>query len=142
MSSKIAVPALVADLLQASLVNELGAAAMEIAGLTEFSIHEQPPSSFTGPLRRFDRHRATLESIGFTAAERGDQVEVDLDRHLWSLREALRSELEIEREFAEVDPGLQGAARQRRRSRTAIRELEAFIARLPAGREGEDGAGA
>lgn len=131
MSRTIAVPSPIAELLRPALINELGSAAADVAGLTETSIHEQSPDCFTEPLRRLDAHRALLEAIGFGYEQQQSPIEVDIDTHLWSLRASLQAELSIEREFAEVEPELEGAARQRERAERAARDIERFLAGLP-----------
>jgi len=110
--------------LRAALLLKLGDACGDISDATSLRDMEVRQDRLAEPLGRFDAFRSVIDAIGWEPVA----TEIDAEPHRWALTTALRSVLEIEREYAEVDPRMDGAAKQRERANKNIREIEAFAA--------------
>jgi len=129
MSNAITIPAETVKLLRASVLNELGNVASDIAQLTEPG-GEEDPRTLPELLDQLDGHRALLGAIGHQQPQRQTQVHVDLSAHSTALRAAIDTELAVHREFLDVDPNLTGAATQRENAQRHIDLLEALLTDL------------
>ncbi len=110
--------------LRGALLHKLGDACGDISDATSLRDMELRQDRLAEPLERFDAYRSAIDAIGWEASE----TEIDADLHRWALTTALGHILEIEREYADVDPQLDGAAKQRERATKNVREIEAFAA--------------
>lgn len=128
MSTTLTIPAVIVGHVRCGLHGELGQAGSEIDELSTLPDREAYPERFGEPLRQLDAVRALLDAIGWGETENPEPVEIDLDCHRSTLLAAITGLLDIERDYMDVDPGFEGAERQRERSRRAVREIEDFLA--------------
>ena len=119
-----------------SLCRQLGQAADDIAQISEARGYEHG-ERYAEPLQRFDSTRALLELIGWTDREHREVVTISGSRERATLRQALRAQLEIERDMMGEDRDLAGAERQIRTAKRRAREIDSFLSEVRAASKGD-----
>lgn len=127
----IAITAPMLGTVRSSLLSELGGVAGLIDGASMSADKEKHFEWFEEPVERFDAYRTLLDVVGWSDPKQEATRLVHLDAHHWALTAALEARLAIEREYAEVEPHLKGAAEQKRTAEQYVREIETFLAELP-----------
>jgi hypothetical protein len=90
MSIMLTVPAEMAEHLRSGLHSGIGDAAETIAQVVVEAGREQHPERYREPLEHFDRVRALLDLIGWSALDPAVEVRVDLREHRQAVLDALR----------------------------------------------------
>jgi hypothetical protein len=85
----LTVPAEMAEHLRSGLHSGIGDAAETIAQIASEAGREQHPEWYREPLARFDRVRALLDVIGWSATDPAVEVSVDLCEHRQAVLDAL-----------------------------------------------------
>lgn len=132
MSEMLTVPATIVVQLRGGLIDELGFAASDVSAASARSdrhLHLYP-QRLTAPIERFERHRALLEEIGWTASNQPMPLNIDLTVHRPALLEALESLLTAERDLANLPPHIARAGDQQPTAQRHTRELEQFLATI------------
>ncbi|HEV3319487.1 MAG TPA: hypothetical protein VG053_07120 [Solirubrobacteraceae bacterium] len=89
MSTMLTVPAEMAEHLRSGLHSGIGDAAETIAQVVGEAGREQHPEWYREPLAHFDRVRALLDLIGWSATDPAVGVSVDLSEHRQAILDAL-----------------------------------------------------
>lgn len=132
----IIVPPQILGYARESLCRQLGQAADEIAQISDARGYEHG-ERYAEPLKRFDSTRALLELLGWTDSKGREAVTISGRRERATLRQALRAQLEIERDMMGEDRSLAGAERQITTAKRRAREIESFLSEVRAATEGD-----
>lgn len=89
MSTMLTVPAEMAEHLRSGLHSGIGDAAETIAQVVGETGREQHPEWYREPLAHFDRVRALLDLIGWSATDPAVEVRADLSEHRQAILDAL-----------------------------------------------------
>ncbi len=127
----VAITAPLVGTVRSALLSELGGVAGLIDGASMRADREQHYEWFEQPVEQFDAYRELLDLVGWSDPEQEATRLIHLDVHRWALTAALEARLAIEREYAEVEPHLKGAAEQKQSAEQYVREIETFLAGLP-----------
>lgn len=127
--SNIIVPPQIVRYAHESLCRQLGDAAADIGVITSAGGCECG-ERYAEPVERFDRNRRLLDRIGWTYSENQGAVTISAPRDRATLRQALRAQLELERDMLEEDPRTVGGKQQIEKSKRCAQEIEQFLSEL------------
>lgn len=111
--STVTVSPELAKLLRSALLSELGEPVEKLADASLAAEKEKHPEWFLEPLAALDGLRAVLEAIGWGEPERQEPVNLDLDVLGAAVAKALKTQLEVEHDYAkreQDDPAGEGVA--------------------------------
>jgi hypothetical protein len=113
-------------ILRSALLSELGVPAGHVEEASMTHDKEKHPERFLQPLALLDRHRAVLDLLGWSEPDIQDSVPIDLDAHLAVIANAMRTRLDVERDYMN-ETNVRGARRQRETATRNARVIEEFL---------------
>jgi hypothetical protein len=121
------IPAEVVVILRSALLSELGVPASRIEEASIAQDKEKHPELFSRPLARLDDYRAVLHLLGWGEPDTPEAVSLDLDAHRDPVAKAMRTRLEVERDYMSEHAEVKGAKRQRETATRNARVIEEFL---------------
>jgi hypothetical protein len=133
----ITIPADMVGRVRNSLFGALGIAAQEVGQVNELREREAHPEWFAECLASFDKARALIDQLGWTAASPPVAAQIDVDVYGELLLAALRGEVELDdAELSDIEDGritdpakVESAPAQARRMREYLASVERELGR-------------
>jgi hypothetical protein len=122
------IPAEAVVILRSALLSELGVPASRIEEASIIQDKEKHPELFLRPLALLDDYRAVLHLLGWGQPDVQEAVSIDLDAHRDLVAKAMRTRLDVERDYISEDADVKGAAQQRETATRNARVIEEFLA--------------
>jgi hypothetical protein len=113
-------------ILRSALLSELGVAAGELDEASLSHDKEHHPEWFLKPLAALDAQRGVLDLIGWGEPDSQGPVPINLDAHRDVIAKAMRTRLEVERDYMN-ETGVKGARQQRETATRNARVIERFL---------------
>jgi hypothetical protein len=122
------IPAEAVVILRSALLSELGVPASQIEEASMTHHKEKHPELFLRPLALLDDYRAVLHLLGWGEPDIQEDVSLDLDAHRDLIAKAMRTRLEVERDYMSEHAKVKGAEQQRETATRNARVIEEFLA--------------
>jgi hypothetical protein len=113
-------------ILRSALLSDLGVPAGELDEASMSHEKEKHPERFLKPLAVLDAQRTVLDLLGWSEPDTQDPVPINLDAHRDVIARALRTRLEVERDYMN-ETNVKGARRQRETATRNARVIEDFL---------------
>jgi len=120
------IPADAVAILRSALLSDLGVAAGELDEASLSHDKEHHPEWFLRPLAALDAQRAVLDLLGWREPDAQDPVPINLNAHRDVIAEAMRTRLEVERDYMN-ETSVKGARQQRETATRNARVIEEFL---------------
>jgi len=118
------IPAEAVVILRSALLSELGVPASRIEEASITQDKEKHPELFLQPLALLDDHRAVLHLLGWGEPDIQEALSLDLDPHREVIAKAMRTRLEVERDYMSEHADVKG---QRDTAAHNARVIEEFL---------------
>jgi hypothetical protein len=120
------IPAETVVILRSALLSDLGVPAGQLEEASMSHDKEQHPEWFLRPLVLIDEYRAVLHLLGWGESGTREAVSLDLDAHRDAIARAMRTRLEVERDYMK-EMNVKGAGQQRETATRNARVIEEFL---------------
>lgn len=120
------IPAEAVVILRSALLSELGVAAGELDEASLSHDKEHHPEWFLKPLAALDAQRAVLDLLGWGEPDSQGPVPINLGPHRDVIAKAMRTRLEVERDYMN-ETSVKGARQQRETATRNARVIEGFL---------------
>jgi hypothetical protein len=120
------IPPEVVAILRSALLSDLGVAAGELDEASLSHDKEHHPEWFLEPLAALDAQRAVLDLLGWGEPDSQGPVPIELNAHRDVIAKAMRTRLEVERDYMN-ETSVKGARQQRETATRNARVIEGFL---------------
>lgn len=122
------IPAEAVAILRSALLSDLGVPAAQIEQASMTYDKEKHTELFLRPLALLDDYRAVLHLLGWGEPDVQEALSLDLDAHREVIVKAMRTRLEVERDYMSEHADVKGAAQQRETASRNACVIEEFLA--------------